>query len=267
MGARGSRRVPDKPVVDSPRRPRSSGDRAPASGAGCAGSNPAGGTGRPYDGAAMSDPRAMHAPSGFHHDQPLDRDDLLDDPIEQFRRGSPTRNGRRPASERDGAGDRRRDGQAVGASRAAARRRRARLRVLHEPGESQGPTDRRDSLGGARVPLEGARPSGGGHRGGRPAARRRVRRVLREPAARRPARRVGIAAERHDRRTRRVGGPPGRGDRPLPRRCAAPAALGRLRRSARDDRVLAGPAPPAARPVPLHGRVASGPWQVDRLAP
>ncbi|MGH2540476.1 MAG: pyridoxal 5'-phosphate synthase, partial [Actinomycetota bacterium] len=34
----------------------------------------------------MSDPRAMHAPSGFHDDQPLDRDDLLDDPIEQFRR-------------------------------------------------------------------------------------------------------------------------------------------------------------------------------------
>ncbi|MET0800337.1 MAG: pyridoxamine 5'-phosphate oxidase [Actinomycetota bacterium] len=27
----------------------------------------------------------MHAPSGFHHDQPLDRDDLIDDPIEQFR--------------------------------------------------------------------------------------------------------------------------------------------------------------------------------------
>jgi pyridoxamine 5'-phosphate oxidase len=33
----------------------------------------------------MSDPRAMHAPSGFHDDQPLERDDLMDDPIEQFR--------------------------------------------------------------------------------------------------------------------------------------------------------------------------------------
>jgi pyridoxamine 5'-phosphate oxidase len=34
----------------------------------------------------MSDPGQMHAPSGFHDDRPLDRDDLLDDPIEQFRR-------------------------------------------------------------------------------------------------------------------------------------------------------------------------------------
>lgn len=36
--------------------------------------------------AAMTDPRRMNAPSGFHEDRPLDRDDLLDDPIEQFRR-------------------------------------------------------------------------------------------------------------------------------------------------------------------------------------
>ncbi len=72
-------------MLDSPRRPRSSGDRAPASGAGCAGSNPAGGTVGSYD-AAMSDPRAMHAPSGFHEDRPLERDDLLEDPIAQFRR-------------------------------------------------------------------------------------------------------------------------------------------------------------------------------------
>jgi pyridoxamine 5'-phosphate oxidase len=34
----------------------------------------------------MSDPRAMNAPSGFHDDLPLRREDLLDDPIEQFRR-------------------------------------------------------------------------------------------------------------------------------------------------------------------------------------
>jgi pyridoxamine 5'-phosphate oxidase len=33
----------------------------------------------------MTDPRTMRAPSGFHEDHPLDRDDLLDDPIEQFR--------------------------------------------------------------------------------------------------------------------------------------------------------------------------------------
>lgn len=35
---------------------------------------------------AMSDPRRMQAPSGFHTDRPLDRNDLLDDPIAQFRR-------------------------------------------------------------------------------------------------------------------------------------------------------------------------------------
>ena len=36
--------------------------------------------------AAMSDPRTMQAPSGFHEDRPLRRRDILDDPIEQFRR-------------------------------------------------------------------------------------------------------------------------------------------------------------------------------------
>jgi pyridoxamine 5'-phosphate oxidase len=36
--------------------------------------------------AAMSDPRQMHAPTGFHEDRPLERADLLDDPIAQFRR-------------------------------------------------------------------------------------------------------------------------------------------------------------------------------------
>ena len=39
-----------------------------------------------YDGAAMSDPRSMRAPTGLHDDRPLDRTDLLDDPIEQFRK-------------------------------------------------------------------------------------------------------------------------------------------------------------------------------------
>ncbi|HEY7401303.1 MAG TPA: pyridoxamine 5'-phosphate oxidase [Actinomycetota bacterium] len=34
----------------------------------------------------MSDPRQMRAPSGFHDDRPLERDDLLDDPLAQFRR-------------------------------------------------------------------------------------------------------------------------------------------------------------------------------------
>lgn len=34
----------------------------------------------------MTDPRRMHAPSGFHEDRPLRRADLLPDPIEQFGR-------------------------------------------------------------------------------------------------------------------------------------------------------------------------------------
>jgi pyridoxamine 5'-phosphate oxidase len=40
----------------------------------------------PYDERHMTDPRAMNAPSGFHHDQPFEREDLLDDPIAQFHR-------------------------------------------------------------------------------------------------------------------------------------------------------------------------------------
>ena len=34
----------------------------------------------------MTDPRDMRAPTGFHVDRPLDLADLLDDPVEQFRR-------------------------------------------------------------------------------------------------------------------------------------------------------------------------------------
>jgi pyridoxamine 5'-phosphate oxidase len=34
----------------------------------------------------MTDPRRMRAPSGFHSDRPLEREDLLPDPIAQFRR-------------------------------------------------------------------------------------------------------------------------------------------------------------------------------------
>jgi pyridoxamine 5'-phosphate oxidase len=34
---------------------------------------------------AMTDPKDMQAPTGFHEDRPLDLDDLSDDPIDQFR--------------------------------------------------------------------------------------------------------------------------------------------------------------------------------------
>jgi pyridoxamine 5'-phosphate oxidase len=33
----------------------------------------------------MTDPRAMSAPTGFHEDRPLDREDLFEDPLAQFR--------------------------------------------------------------------------------------------------------------------------------------------------------------------------------------
>jgi pyridoxamine 5'-phosphate oxidase len=35
--------------------------------------------------APMTDPRDIRAPSGFHDDDPLEREDLLDDPVEQLR--------------------------------------------------------------------------------------------------------------------------------------------------------------------------------------
>jgi pyridoxamine 5'-phosphate oxidase len=34
----------------------------------------------------MTDPRRMQAPTGFHEDRPLEREDLLDDPVVQFTR-------------------------------------------------------------------------------------------------------------------------------------------------------------------------------------
>ena len=36
---------------------------------------------RSYDSRSMTDPRDMRAPTGFHEDRSLDRDDLSDDPI------------------------------------------------------------------------------------------------------------------------------------------------------------------------------------------
>jgi len=39
---------------------------------------------RSYDSRPMTDPRDMQAPTGFHEDRSLDRDDLSDDPITLF---------------------------------------------------------------------------------------------------------------------------------------------------------------------------------------
>jgi hypothetical protein len=92
----------------------------------------------------------------------------------------------------------------------------------------------------------------GPHRAGR---RRRGGRLLRQPAARQPARRMGLGAERGRRRAPC----PGRGGAPPPRalrgrRCTAAAVLGRLQAGAGAGRVLAGPAEPTARSPALHER-------------
>jgi pyridoxamine 5'-phosphate oxidase len=39
----------------------------------------------PHTMSRMVDPRAIRAPSGFHSNRPLEREDLVDDPVEQFR--------------------------------------------------------------------------------------------------------------------------------------------------------------------------------------
>ncbi len=76
------------------------------------------------------------------------------------------------------------------------------------------------------------------------AAGGRQRRVLRDPPPRQPARGVGVTAEPGDRDA-------GGDRRRLRRRGPAAAALGRLRGHGAHDRVLAGPAEPAARPLAL----------------
>src|SRR5262249_38781850 len=79
-----------------------------------------------------------------------------------------------------------------------------------------------------------------------------LRRVLRQPAARRAALGLGLGAERN-RALPADAGEGARRDAPAPRRAsAAPAALGRLPRRPAVDRVLAGTRRPAARPLALY---------------
>ena len=103
-----------------------------------------------------------------------------------------------------------------------------------------------------RAPAPG--PARGARRG---AAGGGVRRVLRVARARQPDRRLGVATQ-----SRAIAGPRVRWRRASPRSRtrypgdgAAPAALGRLPARPGRDRVLAGPAEPAARarPVPSRG--------------
>ena len=125
---------------------------------------------------------------------------------------------------------------AVRAHRAAEGRRRARLRVLHQLRQPQGPRARARARGGAPLLLAGARAAGA-HRG-----RRRGRRCeptadayFAHPAAAVAPRRMGVAAERGAARPRCARAAiRGRASAALSRRRRpAPAALGRLSRRPR----------------------------------
>ena len=151
--------------------------------------------------------------------------------------------------------------------RAGARRRRARLHLLHQLHVGQeraagDPTGR-----GAHVQLARPPPSGARARHGRPGRRRRERRVLRLAPARQPARRVGVAAVAADRRSRRARAACRRGRArfagvDVPR----PPHWGGWRITPDRVGVLAGPPEPPPRPPALPAAAGDG-WTVDRLAP
>ena len=190
-------------------------------------------------------------------DRGLDLADLADDPVGMFR--ALARRDRRVGAaraERDGGhlGVRRRP--ALVADGAAQGPRRARVRVLHQPRVPQGARDRGQPARLAAVPVAG--PAAPGPRRGHGVAGLRggERGVLRLPAARVPARGLGVAAVargglalRPRRAVRRRAGAVRRAGR----RTAA-AVLGRAARRAGDGGVLAGPQGPDARPAGLPPR-------------
>ena len=97
----------------------------------------------------------------------------------------------------DGARDGRRPGTSVRPDGAAPRRRRPRLRVPHQLQQPQGARADREPPRRPVPALADTRRTDS-HRGnGRPPARRRVRRLLRQPPARQPDRRLGLRTERH----------------------------------------------------------------------
>ena len=114
-----------------------------------------------------------------------------------------------------------------------------------------------DPRGAADPLLARARPPGPRPRPARAPLRRRLRRLLREPLAREPTRRLGLAAEPAARRPRR---PRPRAWSEIRARFAdvedipRPDHWGGYLLRPRDDRVLAGPAGPPPRPLPLHAR-------------
>ena len=109
-------------------------------------------------------------------------------------------------SHRDVARHLRRRRPAVGAHRAAARLRRARLHVLHELREPQGPGHRRQPARRADVLLAVAGRAGAGRRHAGADRARGIGRLLRDARARPPGRGVGLGAEPAGRVTRGADG-------------------------------------------------------------
>ena len=96
--------------------------------------------------------------------------------------------------QRDDARDRRRRRAAERADGAAQGLRRARLRLLHQHRQREGPRARPPSQGRAGVSLEVAEPAGAPARPGRAGRRRRSRCLFRHPAAAGADRRLGEQA-------------------------------------------------------------------------
>ena len=164
--------------------------------------------------------------------------------------------GRRPPARGDDARDGDADGAADGPHRAAARPRRARLRLLHEPRERQG----RASSPPTRAPRSCSTGASSNARCGSPGRSRGSPTTTRRATGRRRPRghrieRVGVAAERGRRRRRRSrrGSPRSRRgspttDPPLP------PFWGGYVVGVDELELLAGPHRPAARPRALPPR-------------
>ena len=119
-------------------------------------------------------------------ERPLHDSDLDPDPYVQFSRWFDDAVGARSAAaRRDDRGDRDARRPTVGPHGVAARGRRARVLLLHQLRESQGPRARRQSACVDRVPLARGAPAGAGDRPGRARERRGGRRVLVRASTRR----------------------------------------------------------------------------------
>ena len=187
----------------------------------------------------------------------LDRTDLADDPIVQFQRwyddaaiaGLEEPNAMTLATVDE-------HGQPDRARRAAPRRRRTRLRVVHEPQQPQRARARGEPARRAGVPLGALAPPGPRDRHGDADRRRGVGRVLRHAVhvrvrsarGRRCRARCSTTEPTLDHAVAEIE------ERYRGHRRAAATALGRVPPRARDARGVAGPRQPAARPVPLHSR-------------